>query len=70
MSQSSSTPGRKDRDPARPKESTGTLNPGDHAAPGTGGDICPVCRGSGQIGRERCGECGGSGRIVKAIGGG
>lgn len=44
------------------------LNPGDEAAPGTPGtgeDICPLCR----IMRSRCPNCGGTGKIIRGIGG-
>jgi hypothetical protein len=50
-----------------------TLNPGDVAqpdTPGTGEDICPDCKGSGQIGNAPCPTCGGTGKIIEGIGGG
>lgn len=50
------------------------LNPGDEAAPGTPGtgeNVCPACRGKGQLaGGQPCLECGGSGKIIEGIGGG
>lgn len=49
------------------------LNPGDEAAPGTpgtGDDICPLCRGTGQLDGATCDNCGGSGTVVQGIGGG
>jgi hypothetical protein len=50
------------------------MNPGDDAppgTPGTGEDICPVCKGTGKIENDRdCPNCGGTGRIVEGIGGG
>ncbi len=54
------------RPPRRP------LNPGDEAAPGTPGtgeNICPVCKGTGRVDGASCDNCGGSGRIVEGIGG-
>lgn len=48
------------------------LNPGDEAAPGTPGtgeDICPVCRDNGKRDGRACANCGGTGRITKGIGG-
>lgn len=51
-----------------------SINPGDDAppgTPGTGEDICPVCRGSGKTSTgAECPNCGGSGKIVEGIGGG
>lgn len=50
------------------------IHPGDDAAPGTPGtgeDICPVCKGTGKIENGRdCPNCGGTGRIIEGIGGG
>lgn len=49
------------------------VNPGDEAAPGTPGtgeDICPVCKGSGQKDGKPCTNCGGTGKIIEGIGGG
>jgi RecJ-like exonuclease len=50
------------------------MNPGDEAppdTPGTGEDICPMCKGTGKIenGRE-CPNCGGTGKIIEGVGGG
>ena len=48
------------------------LVPGDEASPGTPGtgeDVCPQCRGTGQVQNSRCPNCRGTGRVVKAIGG-
>jgi RecJ-like exonuclease len=49
------------------------MNPGDDAAedtPGTGEDVCPVCRGRGVIGNQPCDNCGGTGKVTEGIGGG
>lgn len=48
-------------------------NPGDEAAPGTPGtgeNICPQCKGSGELDGMRCPVCGGSGKVIEGIGGG
>jgi hypothetical protein len=49
-------------------------HPGDEAppgTPGTGEDVCPVCKGSGkEAGGGECPNCGGTGKIVEGIGGG
>lgn len=53
--------------------STGPLNPGDQAAPGTPGtgeNICRRCGGTGKIDHAPCPECGGTGRVTEGIGGG
>lgn len=54
--------------------SSGQLNPGDEAAPGTPGsgeNLCPVCSGKGKIDDGRkCENCGGSGKVIEGIGGG
>ncbi len=53
--------------------STPPMSPGDEAppgTPGTGEDICPACKGSGQQDDKECRNCGGTGRIVEGIGGG
>ena len=50
-----------------------SLNPGDVAepgTPGTGEDVCPDCKGSGQIGSAPCPACGGTGKVIEGIGGG
>jgi hypothetical protein len=51
---------------------TEVLNPGDEAAPGTPGtgeDVCPVCRGSGRRDGRACANCGGTGKIIEGVGG-
>ncbi|MCL4766471.1 MAG: hypothetical protein KJZ80_09590 [Hyphomicrobiaceae bacterium] len=48
------------------------MNPGDEApagTPGTGEDLCPVCKGTGRIGHRDCENCGGTGRVIRGIGG-
>lgn len=53
--------------------STPPLNPGDEAAPGTPGsgeDVCPACKGSGQQDNRPCPACGGTGIVTEGIGGG
>jgi len=49
-------------------------NPGDDApagTPGTGEDICPVCKGSGKnASGADCPNCGGTGKVIEGIGGG
>ena len=48
------------------------MNPGDEApagTPGTGENVCPACRGTGQVRGQPCNDCGGSGRVVAGIGG-
>lgn len=54
--------------------SNNQTSPGDEApegAPGTGEDICPVCKGSGKAAAGGdCPNCGGTGKIVEGIGGG
>jgi hypothetical protein len=49
------------------------MNPGDEAprgTPGTGEDVCPVCRGTGVVERRACTNCGGTGIVIKGIAGG
>ena len=50
------------------------LNPGDEApagTPGTGEDVCPRCKGTGQLtSNQACPDCGGTGKIIEGIGGG
>lgn len=41
--------------------------PSDETARPPGEDICPACRGQGQIGGQECPQCGGSGKAVDAI---
>lgn len=48
------------------------MNPGDEApagTPGTGEDVCPVCRGAGRINNRPCENCGGTGKVIEGIGG-
>jgi DnaJ-class molecular chaperone len=55
------------RQPVQPE-----MNPGDEAVestPGTGEDVCPVCRGAGVIGTRPCDDCGGTGKVIVGIGG-
>ena len=50
-----------------------TINPGDQAAPGTPGtgeNVCPECKGSGQVNAAPCRNCGGSGVIIEGVSGG
>ena len=52
---------------------SGELDPGDEAGPGTAGtgeNLCPHCRGSGEHGRAPCPVCGGTGKVTEGIGGG
>jgi hypothetical protein len=49
------------------------LKPGDEAgpgAPGSGEDVCPVCKGEGQLDGRPCANCEGTGVIQRGIGGG
>ncbi len=49
------------------------LKPGDEAQPGTPGsgeDVCPVCKGSGRIESGPCPHCEATGVIERGIGGG
>lgn len=49
------------------------LHPGDDAppgTPGTGENVCPTCKGSGEVGQKPCPDCGGSGKVIEGIGGG
>ena len=63
---------------AKPQDQPATqdkpkLSPGDVAEPGTpetGEDVCPDCKGSGQIGSAPCPACGGTGKVIEGIGGG
>jgi hypothetical protein len=44
------------------------VNSGAEALPGTAGaseHICPVCDGTGRIGRKKCASCGGTGHIIE-----
>lgn len=56
----------------RPAGASRPIAQGDEAppgTPGTGEDVCPAWKGSGQLAAKPCPNCDGSGRIVKAIGG-
>ena len=47
-------------------------HPGDQAepgTPGTGENVCRVCRGTGRIEGEPCENCGGTGKVIEEIGG-
>lgn len=60
------------QDTATPRD-TAPLNPGDQAAPGTPGtgeDVCPVCRGTRLVDDKPCDNCGGTGVVIEGIGGG
>lgn len=51
----------------------GKGNPGDDAepgTPGTGEDVCPVCKGTGKVGQDDCTHCGGTGIVIEGVGGG
>lgn len=64
--------GNKDQPSSTVQAQSTRPSPGDEAppgTPGTGEDICPVCRGSGVANNNRCPNCEGTGRITKAIGG-
>ena len=53
--------------------SSGALNPGDDAppgTPGTGENVCPECQGSGKVSAGECPNCGGSGIVIEGIAGG
>ena len=53
-------------------QTSGGVNPGDDAppgTPGTGEDTCPKCRGTGKVDGQTCQNCGGTGKIVEGIGG-
>jgi DnaJ-class molecular chaperone len=48
-------------------------SPGDDAAPGTPGtgeNVCPVCKGSGRLGNDPCANCSGTGVVIEGVGGG
>ena len=48
------------------------LNPGDVAepgTPGTGENVCPICRGTKTFNNEPCRNCGGTGQVVAGVGG-
>jgi len=42
----------------------------DRGAPGTGENVCPVCRGTGEVDDDVCRNCGGDGVVIEGIGGG
>src|SRR5205823_5716235 len=56
------------------KSQNNQTKPGDDAppgTPGTGEDICPVCRGSGKAQNGgQCPNCNGTGKVTEGIGGG
>ena len=62
------------RDPSRVASGTkADVNPGDDAppgTPGTGENVCPDCRGTGQVENQPCQTCGGTGKVVEGISGG
>lgn len=46
---------------------------GDDALPGTAGtgeNLCPECKGSGQVQNRPCPKCDGTGKVIEGIGGG
>lgn len=56
-----------------PRDADKSMNPGDQAppgTPGTGENVCPVCRGSGRVEGQPCSNCGGSGKVIEELGGG
>lgn len=64
--------GHKLEEAVMPTQQTPGTNPGDEAppgVPGTGENICRLCRGTGRVQGRRCEECGGTGKIVEGIGG-
>ena len=38
--------------------------------PGTGENVCPVCKGTGRVKSDECPECGGTGKVIAGVGGG
>lgn len=42
-------------------------SPGDDAAPGTGGNVCPICKGSGRTADAPCMNCGGTGVVTQGL---
>ena len=57
----------------QPAGSNPTINPGDQAAPGTPGtgeNVCPECKGSGQVNAAPCRTCGGTGVVIEGVSGG
>ena len=62
----------RERSDGTPQDPRPGMAPGDEAPPGTHGtgeDICPECKGSGQVAAGECPRCAGSGRVIKGIGG-
>jgi DnaJ-class molecular chaperone len=62
--------GKKEEMQGQPRPSQ--MNPGDEAlpgTPGTGEDICRVCKGSGKVDGRACPNCGGAGKVIQGIGG-
>jgi DnaJ-class molecular chaperone len=58
---------------SKDKGTKSQVHPGDEAAPGTPGtgeNICPTCKGSGEVRQKPCPDCGGTGKVVEGIGGG
>jgi DnaJ-class molecular chaperone len=52
--------------------SSGDMNPGDEAppgTPGTGEDLCRDCDGTGKRDGEKCPTCNGTGLIIEGTGG-
>ncbi|MDB5512053.1 MAG: hypothetical protein JWR08_1536 [Enterovirga sp.] len=50
-----------------------TTTAGDDAppgTPGTGENVCPVCKGSGRAAEAPCANCGGTGVVIEGIAGG
>jgi hypothetical protein len=46
--------------------------PGDEAVkgtPGTGEDVCAICRGTGRVGPQPYKNCDGTGKVVEGVGG-
>ena len=53
-------------------QSTDHLAPGDDApagTPGTGEDLCPICKGRGLVKGATCPSCAGKGSVIKGVGG-
>jgi DnaJ-class molecular chaperone len=54
------------------QSSPSQVNPGDEASPGTPGtgeDICSVCKGTGKVDGRACSNCAGTGKVIHGIGG-
>jgi hypothetical protein len=57
----------------QPDNPSEPMSPGDEAppnTPGAGEDLCPACRGTGQVEGSRCTLCSGTGKVLQGIGGG